>query len=94
MAWFRSRYVQYLEAENVRLKDENRRLLNIMLPRLGYNPLDEPGPKDLSKKPNKRLSWQQWAIEGMKKVAKEPREILIRDPKPTETKNGESSKSA
>ena len=80
MAWYRGRYVQRLEEENKRLLDENRRLLNIMLPRLGYNPLDEPAPKDTSKKPRRKLTWLQWGAKRAAEIAKTPREILIRDP--------------
>lgn len=102
MAWFHSRYVAHLEAENARLVDENRRLLNIMLPRLGFNPLDEPAPKDTSKKPNKRLTWLQWGRKRAAEIAKVPREIIIRDPKPLEQSavprperpNGDTAQSA
>jgi hypothetical protein len=83
MSWFRSRYVEHLEAENARLVDENRRLLNIMLPRLGFNPLDEPAPKD-PKKARTRLTWLQWGKKRAAELAKVPREIVIRDPKPLE----------
>lgn len=93
MSWFRSRYVQYLEAENARLKDENRRLLNIMLPRLGYNPLDEPAPRDLKKKPAKRLSWFQWGQQRAAALAKIPHEIIL-NPKPMETKSGNDKPAA
>ena len=93
MPWFRSRYVQHLEAENKRLVDENRRLLNIMLPRLGYNPLDEPAPKEL-KKPRRRLTWFQWSAQRAAEIAKTPHEILIRDPKPKEPPSGNAAKPA
>ena len=105
MAWFRSRYVAHLEAENARLVDENRRLLNIMLPRLGFNPLDEPAPKDTTKKVARKLSWLQWGAKRAAELAKTPREIVIRDPKPIEPNaavarpereraNGDTAKSA
>lgn len=96
MAWFTSRYVKHLEAENARLVDENRRLLNIMLPRLGFNPLDEPAPKE-PKKPKTRLTWLQWGRKRAAELAKVPREIVIHDPKPIprpERPNGDPAKSA
>jgi hypothetical protein len=83
MSWFTSRYVKHLEAENARLVEENRKLLNIMLPRLGFNPLDQPEPKE-PKKARTRLTWLQWGKKRAAELAKVPREIVIRDPKPIE----------
>lgn len=95
MAWWRSKYVQHLEAENARLIEENRRLLNVMMPRLGYEPLD-PEAKPPVQQPKKRsLTPLQWAAKKMAESRKTPTEILIGVPRPKrEETNGKPSQPA
>jgi hypothetical protein len=95
MAWFRSKYVQLLERENARLLEENRKLLNTVLPRLGYDPLDpraEQKPPQINKK-NRRPSFYQWAVGKMRDASKVPTEIVL--PRPDRKgQNGDASKPA
>jgi hypothetical protein len=67
MAWWRGRYVQLLERENQRLLEENKKLLGTILPRLGYDPLEQP-EKVKPKPAKRRFSMQQWAVAQMKKA--------------------------
>jgi hypothetical protein len=55
---FRSRYVTSLEADNARLRQENRALLNSLLATTGHAPLDEPA-KHASAPMPRRQSWHQ-----------------------------------
>lgn len=71
MAWWRGRYVQYLEQENARLLKENSKLLGTILPRLGYEALD-PVEKPKAKPAKRRFSMHQWAAEQMKKAMNTP----------------------
>lgn len=67
MAWWRGRYVQFLEKENSRLQEENRKLLGTILPRLGYDALD-PVEKKPAKPAKRRFSVQQWAVAQARKA--------------------------
>ena len=81
MAWFRSRYVQLLERENERLLQENRKLLNLIMPRLGYDALDAPPKKELPTATKKhRMSWGQWTVKKAREALSTPREILLPRP--------------
>jgi hypothetical protein len=71
-----------LERENERLLQENRKLLNTVLPRLGYDPLDprtEQAPPKIGPK-NRRMSIQQWVVAKMRAAAKERTEIVLPRP--------------
>src|SRR2546425_9929190 len=73
--WFKSRYTRHLEGEVARLQAENRAMLNSLLARSGFPPIDLAAAGAPAKKsahgefargenggqPRKR-SWDQWAI--------------------------------
>ena len=73
--WFKSRYTRHLEEEVARLQAENRAMLNSLLARSGFPPIDLAAAGAPAKKsahgefargenggqPRKR-SWHQWAI--------------------------------
>src|SRR2546428_10175656 len=73
--WFKSRYTRHLEGEVARLQAENRAMLNSLLARSGFPPIDLAAAGAPAKKsahgefargenggqPRKR-SWHQWAI--------------------------------
>ena len=75
MTWFKSRYTRHLEEEVTRLRAENRAMLNSLLARSGFPPIDlaaagAPVTKSAHSgfargenggQPRKR-SWHQWAI--------------------------------
>ncbi len=54
--WFKSRYTRHLEVEVERLRAENRALLNSLLVRSGFQPLDAPAGehKPVTAQPRKR----------------------------------------
>ena len=85
MVWYRSRYTQLLEAENARLLEENRRLLNIIMPRLGYEPPDQPEKKPAGKPKARRMSINQWVVAKMRDALKTPSEIVLPRPDRKET---------
>ena len=88
---FRTAYTRFLEAEVARLQERERKLLNAILPRLGYDPLDERVKEAPPKITKKHPSIIQWAVRKMK--AQEPREVYI--PRATrEGTNGDATKSA
>src|SRR2546422_4398096 len=75
MRWFKSRYTPHLEKKVARLRAENRAMLNSLLARSGFPPIDLAAAGAPAKKsahgefargenggqPRKR-SWHQWAI--------------------------------
>lgn len=76
--FFRSKYIAFLEAEIARLQERERKLLNVVLPRLGYNPIDEPARTEPPKKPkNRRPTWLQWGLRGLRASMKEKTEVYI-----------------
>lgn len=83
MIWWRGKYVQLLERENARLLEENRRLLNIIMPRLGYEPPDQPEKKPPGQPKSRRLSPLQWAVKKMRDARKLPTEVVLENvPRP------------
>lgn len=96
MAWFRSRYIEHLERENARLVDENHKLMNAILPRLGYNPLDPIERKAPPEKRPRRLTPLQWAAKKMRESRGIPTEVVLQNvPRPTrEEANVQPTKSA
>ncbi len=94
MKWYRGRYVQLLEQENARLLTENRKLLNIIMPRLGYDPLDAPEPKQPpTEKRQRKPTWSQWAVKMMRKSGAGNPQPYIPRPERKET-NGDATKPA
>ena len=87
--------MQLLERENARLLEENRRLLNIIAPRLGYEPLDQPEKKPAGKPKARKLSIQQWAVSQMRKANLIPT-VFADLPRPERKKehNGDADKPA
>ena len=63
MHWLRqlwkSRYVALLEAENARLKAENRSFLNSLLGVAGFAPVEAPESTLASLSPVRKRSWPQ-----------------------------------
>ena len=94
MAWlWRSRHERYLEAEVARLQEREKLLLGTILPRLGYDPLDQPEKKP-AKPAKRRFSMHQWATEQMKKANLIPT-VFAEVPRPDRKEtNGDATKSA
>ncbi len=83
MKWYRSRYVQFLEAEVARLQERERLLLNRIMPHLGYDPVDQPEKKPPREPKARRLSPLQWATKKMRDARKLPTEVVLENvPRP------------
>lgn len=81
MPWFRSRYAMLLERLLEEERAENRRLLNVIFPTRGLQPLDpEARPEKVSSQHRiRRRSWGDWAKEKAADAAKKVSVIMVGD---------------
>lgn len=94
MAWYRSRYVQFLEAEVARLQERERLLLNRVMPRLGYEPLDLTEKKPAAAPKRRGLSMQQWAVHKMREAGLVKTELVGLSRPDRKEPNGDTAKPA
>ena len=63
MDWLKSRYTKHLEAENARLREENRALLNSVLVNTGLRPVERSAEAPQPIKRRLKPSWFQWQMK-------------------------------
>ena len=73
---FKTQYTRFLESEVTRLQGENRRLLNVILPHQGFDPLDEKEAKPQPEAKRKN-SWRSIGHAQVKKTLENIRTLVV-----------------
>jgi hypothetical protein len=76
--WFKSQYTKHLEAENERLLQENRALLNSVLVNTGLKPVERSAEAPQPIKRRLKPSWFQWQMkqeQAAEKAANQPNAV-------------------